>query len=276
MKLTILGSGGASPTPRPFCQCEICQKARKLGGKYKRNSCSCFINDIKTVIDCGEDIADSLNLRDIKEVENLFITHWHPDHTFGMRPIMEANVDFVTNTPERVINLYLPEKVYQTLKERFPAIEFYINVQKTAKLHLVEDGDEIKIGDITITVVGYQGKASDTYAYLISEGGKKVLYSPCDTISFDNYRNFQGLDLLINECGLFSNDSGDIKGKKSSEISFSGLMERIREIKPKKTILTHIEEVEMKGRGEEYSQNMKNKYPDVDFDYAYDGMSIEV
>ena len=88
MKLTILGSGGAMPTPRPYCQCAICKKARKFGEPFKRNSSSIFINEINTVIDCGEDIADSLNRRNVKKVDNLFITHSHPDHTFGLRHLL--------------------------------------------------------------------------------------------------------------------------------------------------------------------------------------------
>lgn len=268
MTLTILGSGGAIPTPRPFCQCKTCVKARKFGEPLKRNSCSLFVNDINTVIDCGEDIADSLNRRNIKRVNDLFITHWHPDHTFGLRPILEAYFDFRTNKPKRAINLHIPRKVFETLKQRFPTIDYFLNVQKTGKLYLVEDGETVKIKDINISVVGYKGKGSDTYAYLIQQGEKKVLYAPCDTISFDNYRNFPKLDFLINECGLFS----DIP----SEISFDNLMKRIREIKPKRTILTHIEELEINIWGEEYLEKMKEKYSDVKFDFARDGMEIEV
>jgi len=268
MKLTILGSGGAMPTPRPFCQCKVCKKARKLGEPYKRNSGSLFINDIKTVIDCGEDIGDSLNRRDIKQVDNLFITHWHPDHTFGLRHIIEANFNFRTNKPEHVINLYIPKKVYAMLLKKFPVIKYYHTVQKTAVLHLIEDGDKINLGTVTIGVVGYQGKESDTYAYLIEENGLKVLYSSCDTISFTNYKNHSNLDLLINECGLFST--------LTHEISFDSLMERIREIKPKKTILTHIEEVEVNIWGEKHLEKMKKDYSDINFDYAYDGLEIFV
>lgn len=109
MKLLFLGTGGAMPTPRPFCQCETCKKARTIGAPYKRNSSSLFIKDINTVIDCGEDIASSLNRENIKEVDNLFITHWHPDHTFGLRAIIEANFNFRTNKPNHVINLYIPK-----------------------------------------------------------------------------------------------------------------------------------------------------------------------
>jgi len=268
MKLTILGSGGAIPTPRPFCQCIICRKARKLGEPYKRNSSSLFIQDINGVIDCGEDIADSLNKRNIQKIDNLFITHWHPDHTFGLRPILQANLDFEKDKPYKKINLYVPKKTFETLKEKISAIDYFINVQKLVVLHLVDDGDKIKIGDMKISVVGYKGKQSDIYAYLIESKGKKVLYAPCDTISFDNYKNFSNLDLLINECGLFSGDK--------TEISFSALMERIREIKPKKTIITHIEEIELNEFGEKHFEKSKKQYPDVNFDFAYDGMKIKI
>lgn len=267
MNLTILGSGGAMPVPRPFCQCKICRKARRLGDPYKRNSSSLFINDVETIIDCGEDIADSLNLRGIKKVKHLFITHWHPDHTFGLRAIIEANFNFRKNKASQVIDLYIPISTYEVLREKFP-VDYFINEQKTAMLHLIEDGDKLKIKDVTITAVGYQGKKSDVYAYLIEQENKTVLYSPCDTLGFDNYKNFPGLNLYITECGLFSNYP--------TEISFKDSMKRIEEINPKKTIITHFEEVEFNIFGEGYLKKMKKKYKDINFDFAYDGMKINL
>jgi len=267
MELIILGSGGATPTPKPFCQCTICKKARRLGEPYKRNGSSLFIKDINAVIDCGEDIADSLNRRDIKKIDNLFLTHWHPDHTFGLRPILQANLDWGTNKSSRPINIYIPKKTFEVLKEKFSAIDYFINVQKAGTLHLVGDGEKFKIGDINISVVGYKGKESDTYAYLIEDKGKKALYAPCDTISFERYKDFKGLDLLINECGLFSNEE--------SEIYFGDLMNRLREIKPKKTVITHIEEIEVSAYGERF-KTAKKQYSDVKFDFAYDGMKIKL
>lgn len=268
MKLTILGSGGATPTPRPYCQCTICRKARKFGEPFKRNSSSLFVNEINTVIDCGEDIADSFNRRNIKRVDNLFITHWHPDHTFGLRHLLEPYFSFRKNRAEKNVNIYIPKNVFKILKEKFPCIEYYINIQKTGKLHLIEDRDRIKIKDFYITAVGYTGKKSSTFAYLIENLGKKLLYAPCDTIDFNNYKKFNDLDLLINECGIFS----DV----SSEISFNDLMQRLRDIKPKKILLTHIEEEEINFWGEKYLQKMKKVYSDIDFDFTYDGMKIKV
>jgi len=53
-------------------------------------------------------------------------------------------------------------------------------------------------------------------------------------------------------------------------------MQRVREIKPKKTLMTHIEEIEVNIWGEEHFQQMKKKYSDVNFDFVYDGMEINV
>ena len=103
---------------------------------------------------------------------------------------------------------------------------------------------------------------------MIENNGKKALYAPCDTISFDNYKNFRNLDLLINECGLFSNIP--------SEISFDALMKRLKEIKSKKTILIHIEEVEINVWGNEHLQKMKKQYSNINFDFAFDGMELKL
>jgi phosphoribosyl 1,2-cyclic phosphate phosphodiesterase len=268
MKLTIVGSGGAIPTPRPFCQCPTCEKARKEGEPYKRNSSSLFIDDIFTLIDCGEDIGDSLNRRDIKRVDNLLITHWHPDHTYGLRPLMEAHFNFFKDKPEKSVKVYLPKKVLEDLKKHFPSISHFIDGLRVATLGEIEHGKSVRFENLKVTAVGYKGKDSSIFAYLLEEKNKRVLYAPCDTIHFE--QKIFNLDLLITECGLFSYK------KIKSEISFPAMMKRIKRLKPKKTILTHIEEDEINAWGWNYLNKMKEQYADVDFDFAYDGMEIEV
>lgn len=267
MQLTILGSGGAIPVPRPFCQCIVCNKARK-NFKYRRATSSLFIKEINTVIDCGEDIAYSMNRENIAKVDNLFITHWHPDHTFGLRTILEANYNFRKRKASNSINVYIPKKVYLSLQKYFPVIDYYFNVEKVAKLFLIEDKNKIKFGKITIEVIGYKGKNSDTYAYLIRENKKNILFSPCDTIGFENYKYQNNLDLWITECG--------ISEEKGSELFIGDLIKRVNELKPKKTIFTHIEEIEQALDKGKYLDNVKKKYSSVKFEYAYDGMKIKL
>lgn len=265
MEMQILGSGGAMPTPRPLCFCDVCVKARE-DSTYKRNSSSAYIEEIRTLIDCPEDIGDSLNREHIKNVDKLFITHWHPDHTFGLRVLLEAKFDFITRNAVGVIDVYLSEKTYLIMKKVFPSIDHYVDVKKTAKLHFIEDGDIFNFEEVKVEIVGYDSKNSDVYAFLFSDGVKKILYSSCDTISFKNYFKFTDLDYWVTECGIFT--------EVDSEISFDEMMKRIKEINPKKTILTHIEEIEVNNWGYTYMEELKEKYADIDFDYAFDGMKL--
>jgi len=268
MEFVILGSGGAMPTPRPFCQCKICLEARKDPTK-RRNSSSLFLKDINLLVDCGEDIASSLNRENIAQVDYLFITHWHPDHTFGMRAIIEANWDFRKSVAKHTIELIIPTKVLKQLKEHFDCFEYWENIQKIIKINEIDDGWSKEINGIKVTAIGYAGKESETFGYLFEEKGKKVLYSPCDTISFKR-EDLVGLDLLITETGLFSEEMA------AYEILFPRLIERIKRMNPKKSLMTHIEEVELQIWGEEYLQKMKEKYSDINFDFAFDGMKIKV
>ncbi len=68
------------------------------------------------------------------------------------------------------------------------------------------------------------------------------MYAPCDTFGLipeviEAY--FRNLDVLIHECGIHSQEV-------KTEVFFPDLIERLRFCKPRRTILTHIEEIEMK------------------------------
>ena len=85
MQILILGSGGCNPIPRATCQCNVCIEAREKGVPYSRSGPSIFIEGINALFDTPEEINSQLNRENITEVEYVFYTHWHPDHTLGMR-----------------------------------------------------------------------------------------------------------------------------------------------------------------------------------------------
>lgn len=81
MKIKILGSGGGEGFPAPFCNCEHCETARKMGNKSLRSMHQAIINDdllIDFPIDTNSHcLRFSLNLG---KLQNVLITHSHPDH----------------------------------------------------------------------------------------------------------------------------------------------------------------------------------------------------
>ena len=264
MQLIILGSGGAIPVPRPFCQCGVCKKARK--GVGVRNHCSAFLSEANFLFDCGEDIKESLNRENIKRIDALFLTHWHPDHTFGLREVLEAHYDFRHKKANRTITLYVSRKVFSQLKEHFPAIDYYVG-KKLAKVKFLEHGQSVKAKGAKVTAIGFTGKSADTFGFLIETKRTRLFFAPCDTIQLKEKFIPKKLDTLVHELGLFSWKL--IK----SELSFPDMIKRVERLKPKKTVLVHIEEVELRNYGRQVKQ-IEGKHKNLKLKLAFDGMKI--
>ena len=81
MQITFLGTAAAPSMPIPFCTCQVCTDARRVGGKNLRRRSSLMIND-DLLVDIGPDIATAsfeygLSLAG---VGLCLQTHPHEDH----------------------------------------------------------------------------------------------------------------------------------------------------------------------------------------------------
>lgn len=81
MKLTFLGTAAAEGMPALWCECPVCAKAKKLGGKELRRRCS-YLLDNDTLIDFGPDAfwqSIEFNI-DLLKIDRVVFTHPHEDH----------------------------------------------------------------------------------------------------------------------------------------------------------------------------------------------------
>ena len=81
MQLTFLGTAAAPSMPIPFCVCEVCSEARRVGGKNLRRRSSLVIND-DLLVDIGPDIAAASFQHQISlaGIGICLQTHPHADH----------------------------------------------------------------------------------------------------------------------------------------------------------------------------------------------------
>lgn len=285
MELVILGSGGATTIPRPGCECRVCTEARVKGIPYSRSGPSIFVKDINLLFDTPEEIASQLNRERIKTVDYIFYTHWHPDHTFGMR-IVERMYKFWLDmsvrgkNPRNKVKICALSKVMEDLKSMgYRGGSFFGYYQKSGLIETIELRNEksFRIRNFMITPFETQTTYNISTVFLIQEDGKRVVYAPCDVKPFPENPKLGNLDLLI--IGSFHLEGPLKEGitippnnpLRVELFSPKEIQELAQKLNAKRTMVTHIEE-EWGKTYDEYKQLEK----EYNVKFAHDGMRMKI
>jgi len=282
MKFKVLGSGGCTSIPRATCSCRVCKEAREKGTPYSRFGCSLFIEDINLLIDTPEDINIALNKFDVKRIDNVLYSHWHPDHTLGMRVFeqikinwCELSVGIKNKKPINVFGLdYVIEDI-RSIKNKFgPYVENYEKNYNLIKVNVVDR--ELNINDIKITFIPVSNNISSVFVF--EQKDKKVIYAPCNVKPFPDDDLFNNANLLIIGNTITSEVAKDnfIVDKDNEMRKHMFVMDEIVELKKQynvnKVIITHLDE-DWGLSYDDYLKKAKN-YDNIEF--AYDGLNIEI
>lgn len=285
MDITILGSGGNSSIPMPICQCSVCSEAREKGEPYARRGNSIFIHDENIMIDVPELAWYSLNRENIQKVDYIFISHFHFDHWLGLRTLQPMGLEdqpidsWFGDCP----TLVMSQATYDKIIEGNSSIQKLVE-KWSEKVEILNDGDQMQIGDLQITSIGaeiYPGEEKEIFSFLIEKDGKKALISP-DENKFLDLSRLPELDLWIRETGSFEKDP---QGNRilteeawekeiELEITFEETIEQIIQVKPGKVVLTEIEEIYRRSF-DDYKE-LEKDYDDLNLEFAYDGMKINL
>ena len=81
MILTLLGTSAWNPVPAPWCDCRVCEHARKHGGREIRKRTSHLIGE-DTLVDFGPDLIAQCRECgiDLRRIDRILQTHSHNDH----------------------------------------------------------------------------------------------------------------------------------------------------------------------------------------------------
>lgn len=252
MRIEFLGTGGASPTPRPCCECRICAEARARGVPYSRMGPAIFVHGPDLLIDTPEDIVHSLNRAGIRRIEAALYSHWHPDHTAGLRVFEALNLRLWAWPPQNgVTPVYLPQGVQEDferlrLSEQMDFLERQYGVVRRV---VVPDGEAFALGGVTVQPFRLPAPTASVYAFTLSEGNKRVLIAPDELVGWTPPDDLGRFDLAILPTGVFEFDpfSGERRIPEAHpvlqvEATFRQTLEMVRRLEADRTIFVHIEE----------------------------------
>ncbi len=252
-KLLFLGTGTSQGIPVIGSRHPVCLSLDDRD-KRQRSSVLFQINDKNILIDCGPDFRMQMLKAEIREINAILFTHEHNDHVLGLDDIRPIVFRQKTDMP-----IYAQKRVLEEIKKRFPYVfesVKYFGVPSVQENEIISNFivEDIEVNPIQIIhgklpILGYKilNTAYITDASFIEPIEKKKL---------------KNLDVLV------------INALRKEPEHFSHFvlhqaLELIKELKPKKSYLTHISHY----MG--FHEEVQKELPENVF-IAYDGLEIEI
>ena len=276
IKSIILGSGGVVPPPRPSSKKKISLEAKEKGIPYYRTGPSYYVEDVALLFDTPEEIRLQLIREGISNIKNVILTHWHPDHTLGIRILEQLNWDFVNSKPlSDPINVYMSKYQFEMFKKYSCGgfLEYY-EKKGFIKINFFNSEDILDFGKIKIQPILID-KTKGFY-FVISEQNKRIVYAPCEYHGLKVHPTTKDVDIFIAH-NLFWEDKS-ISPRKvppKDEDSFEKMLKDSLIMGAKKIIIVHIEET-FELSHNQLNEIFKTKFSEYEIEASYDGMVIEL
>ena len=202
MKLTYLGTSAAEATPAPFCDCDICEHARREGGKNVRTRSQALL-DGKILIDFPPDtlmhtLSEGLRL---SRLDACILTHTHHDH-FAPDDMFFRTQVAAHMKEEKPLHFFCRKDGIKILEGR-PASAKCIQ-QGGLIPHEITPFTPFTVGEYKITPLN-ANHCPLAVIYLIEKGDKAILYAndtglfPEDTLEYLKTAGVK-LDLVSYDC----------------------------------------------------------------------------
>lgn len=176
MKIKYLGTGGGAGIPEMFCNCRICENARRIQGNELRSRPLALVDD-ELCIDLPCDARDSFlrHNADAQQIRWLFITHNHYDH------FLAENLISRPEGCKYPLDVYISRASGKEIAEKIAMIK---NAPKTAmrpircpNVHFLEPYSEVCCGKYSvIPLVANHARSLDTMNFIVSDSNRSILW----------------------------------------------------------------------------------------------------
>jgi phosphoribosyl 1,2-cyclic phosphate phosphodiesterase len=256
VKVEILGSGGATVTPRPGCGCRVCVEARERGLPYSRTGPSVFVHGPDVLFDTPEESRLQLDRSRVTRIAACLYSHWHPDHTMGRR-VWEAvgGHDFRGWPPDpdrrRTTDVFLPQQVAADFRVRLGGEEHFAFLESRGfvRVHELRDGETIELGGVAIRP--FRLYEDYVYAFELSGDGKRLLVAMDELHGWMPPPELRGVDLAVLPMGLCEHDpfTGERRIHEEHpvlrfEATFAETLRIVDALDAPRVVLSHVEEVD--------------------------------
>ena len=227
LKFILLGCGSSMGVPRPDGYWGKCNP--KESRNY-RTRCSALIsaNNLNILIDTSPDLRFQLIKQKIKNIHSILYSHPHADQTHG---INDLRVFYFKN--KKKIDVYTNKATKKYLQNNFSyCFKKQYNYPPTLKLNLINKNLTFsdKNKKIHIKCVPVTHGSIKSLSFIINNN---CAYAPdVNKINYMDLKHFKNLKYFIVDCFRIK--------KHPTHYNLNEVLNLIKIIKPKKTILTNL------------------------------------
>jgi len=196
MKITYYGTAAGEGWPGVFCQCGLCQSARRMGGKNIRTRSQALVND-DLLLDLPPDnqLHSLYYGLDLGKVRALLVTHSHSDHFYPED--LEFLREPYSHTYSDVMQIYGNDAAARGI---YRACRSMGSEKDRFRFTEAEAGIPFTVLDYTVTPLrATHDQGEKCLFYHIAQGEKSILYAH-DTGAFVQ----ENLDFLAQMPGKLS------------------------------------------------------------------------
>ncbi|MDW8569065.1 MBL fold metallo-hydrolase [Staphylococcus shinii] len=276
MKIEFSGTAGGVPS--------LYKSVSQHKDTVQRTGPAIYIHDLQLLIDTSEDIFYQLRRSQIYDIKYGLYSHWHPDHTMGLRIWETLNYDFINKIPQsKMSKIYITKQQKADFKKYLGHWDHlnYLSEIGVIEKEVLENNSTINIKDVSIEWV--QLAEEIAFGFYIIANTQRILIIPDEIKNYKPSQKVKEVDVAIlpfgsNEVNPVTHErileAGILDGL--GETRFDESVALAREINTKHTYFTHIEATESLNKSQLMMLEQQLKQSGLDVTIAYDGLIIQI
>lgn len=230
MKLTFLGTGTSFGVPQLGCGCAVCRSADPRDKRTRVGAVVELDNGARILIDTPPELRIQLIAAGISDIDAVFFTHDHADHTHGIDDLRAITVRRAAPLP-----VYGSKETLDALSAKFPYIfDSSIKARPGSSkpegdARVVTPGIAFQVGGVDVLPIALPHGPSSVLAYRI---GRLGYVTDAKTLPPAAVEQLRGVSVLVINA-LFRTEH-------PSHLSVPEAVEVARIIGADRTLLTHL------------------------------------
>ncbi len=257
MKITVLGCGASGGVPTMGCDCAVCKSSNP---KNNRTRVSIYVESGNTgiLVDTSPDLRMQALRNNVRKVDAIIYTHAHADHINGIDDTRSFN--YFNNAP---LDIYGEQETLRELQERFAYTFLPPKPLQTGWYRpclvpkVIAPSTAFTIGDIEVRPFRQMHGAGMSTGLRF---GDFAYSTDTNGLSEEALQILKGIDTWVVDCLRYT--------PAPTHAHLDMTLEWIRQIKPKRAYLTHM------NHDLDYDKLIE-ELPESVFP-AYDGLVINV